>query len=531
MSIIISNIRISLNDEDDIAFEIARKRLRITDSLIEKKYIYKKSLDARHKGNISFVVSVVIDLFKNENESEIVKAISDTFVTYKEKSVLEFVKGKDVLENPIIIAGFGPAGIFCAYTLSKLGYKTIVFERGGNIDSRVDAVNNFWTNAVLDEKTNVQFGEGGAGTFSDGKLTTRISDSRCDYVLGEFVNNGAPQDILQNTKPHIGTDKLRGVIKSMRKRIIDNGGKVYFNSQIADITIKNNAIYSVTVEDKEIRTDNVVLAIGHSARDTFEMLLNKGVAIESKSFSVGLRIEQLQSTIDTGLYGDLAGHEKLPQGEYQLSHRLRDHCVYTFCMCPGGFVVPSSSSPNSVVTNGMSEHARDGINANSAIVVSVDSNDFGDGPLAGMNFQQQLEQSAFTLGGQNYKAPAMTVKEFMLNENKLKINTVEPSYSLGVTSVDFNTIFSKNITDMLKIGLRNFDTKLKGFAKDDGILTGVETRTSSPIRIIRNDNFSSINIAGLYPCGEGAGYAGGIISAAVDGIKVAEKIISIYTPD
>ncbi len=529
MSIIVSNIRISLNDEDDIAFEIARKRLRITDSLIEKKYIYKKSLDARHRGNISFVVSVVIDLFKNE--SEIVKAISDTFVTYKEKSALEFVKGKDVLENPIIIAGFGPAGIFCAYILSELGYKTIVFERGGDIDSRVDAVNNFWSNAILDEQTNVQFGEGGAGTFSDGKLTTRISDSRCDYVLREFVNNGAPQDILQNSKPHIGTDKLRGVIKSMRKRIIDNGGKVYFNSQISDITIKNNAIYSVTVDDNKVRTDNLVLAIGHSARDTFEMLLRKEIAIENKSFSVGVRVEQLQSTIDTGLYGELAGHKKLPQGEYQLSHRLRDRCVYTFCMCPGGFVVPSSSSPNSIVTNGMSEHARDGANANSALVVSVDSNDFGDSPLAGMKFQQQLEQSAFNLGGKNYKAPAMTIKEFMSNENKLKINTVEPSYSLGVTGVDFNTIFSKSITDMLKIGLRNFDTKIKGFAKDDGILTGVETRTSSPIRIIRNDNFNSINIAGLYPCGEGAGYAGGIMSAAVDGIKVAQKIISIYKPD
>lgn len=528
MSIIISNIRISLNDEDEVAFEIARKKLRITNSLIEKKYIYKKSLDARHRGNVSFVVSVVVDLFKNE--SEIVKAISDTFVTYKKKDKLEFEMGTSLLENPIVIAGFGPAGLFAAYTLSSLGYKTIVFERGGNIDDRVEAVNNFWKNAILNEETNVQFGEGGAGTFSDGKLTTRISDSRCEYVLNEFVKNGAPHDILQNSKPHIGTDKLRGVIKSMRERIIANGGEIHFNSQISDVTIVNHHIHSVTVNGQEIRTDNLILAVGHSARDTFKMLLSKGIAIENKGFSVGLRVEQLQSTIDKGLYGDLAGHPKLPQGEYQLSHKMGNRCVYTFCMCPGGFVVPSSSTPDSVVTNGMSEHARDGANANSALAVSVDKNDFGDAPLAGMEFQQELEKKAFLLGGSNYQAPAMTINEFLSNENRLKLNSVEPSYSLGVKSTDFNNIFSKNMMDMFKIGLRNFDSKLKGFAKEDGILTGVETRTSSPIRIMRNDEFCSINVTGLYPCGEGAGYAGGIISAAVDGIKVAEQLISVYKP-
>lgn len=529
MSIIVSNIKIKLDDEDDVAYEYAKKKLRVTDSLIKNKYIYKKSLDARRRNNIVFVVSVVIDLFKNE--SEIVNSISDNFVTYKEKNKLEFKKGKQKLINPIVIAGFGPAGIFAAYTLSNLGYKTIVFERGGDIDSRVNAVNNFWNNGILDERTNVQFGEGGAGTFSDGKLTTRISDSRCDYVLNEFVNNGAPTDILRNAKPHIGTDKLRGVIKNMREKIIENGGQVFFDSQITDIKVKNNSVYSVVVNDKEIRTDNLILAVGHSARDTFQMLYNKGIAIENKNFSVGVRVEQLQSTINKGLYGSLAGHKRLPQGQYQLSHRVGNRGVYTFCMCPGGYVVPSSSSNNSVVTNGMSEHSRDGKNANSALVVSVNSNDFGDSPLAGMKFQQELEQKAFLLGGENYKAPAMTVKEFLSDENKLKINSVEPSYSLGVTSADFNKIFSKNITKMLKVGLRSFDTKLKGFAKDDGILTGVETRTSSPIRIIRNEDYHSINILGLYPCGEGAGYAGGIMSAAVDGIKVAQKIISIYKPD
>ena len=326
MSIIVSNIRISLDDDDNIAFEIARKKLRITNHLIEKKYIYKKSLDARHQGNISFVVSVVIDLF--ENESEIVNAISDTFVSYRPKNAIEFPKGTKALDNPIVIAGFGPAGIFAAYTLSNLGYKTIVFERGGNIDNRVESINSFWNKGILDEKTNVQFGEGGAGTFSDGKLTTRISDSRCDYILKEFVNNGAPIDILHNSKPHIGTDKLRGVIKSMREKIIHNGGEIHFDSKISDVRLKHNQVFSVIVNNQEIRTDNLILAIGHSARDTFEMLLSKEIAIENKNFSVGLRVEQLQSTIDTGLYGDLAGHEKLPQGEYQLSHRMGNRCAY-----------------------------------------------------------------------------------------------------------------------------------------------------------------------------------------------------------
>lgn len=527
MAIIISNIRLNLNDDENVAFEFARKKLRVTENLIERKYIYKKSLDARHKANIFFVVSVVIELYKNE--SEIVKAISDSFVTYKEKEELHFLSGEKPLENPIIIAGFGPAGIFAAYTLSELGYKIIVFERGSDIDNRVEAVEKFWNNGILNEKTNVQFGEGGAGTFSDGKLTTRISDSRCDYILNEFVKNGAPKDILTNSKPHIGTDKLRGVIKSMREKIIRNGGEIYFNSCISDITVKNNAVYSVKIEDKEIRTDNLILAIGHSARDTFTMLLNKGIAIENKNFSVGLRIEQLQKTIDKGLYGELAGHKKLPQGEYQLSHRLKDRCVYTFCMCPGGFVVPSSSTENSVVTNGMSEHSRNGKNANSALVVSVDSNDFGTAPLAGMQFQQQLENKAFTIGGGCYKAPAMTVGEFLNGKNnKLAVNSVEPSYSLGVQAADFNDMFSKPIVDMLKLGLKSFNSKLNGFANEDGILTGVESRTSSPVRIIRNEEFSSISLQGLYPCGEGAGYAGGIMSAAADGIKVAQKLASIY---
>jgi len=526
MSIVISNIRIGIDEPEQSAIDFAINKIKVSQTQIKKTYIYKKSLDARKKGNITFIASVVVDLY--EKEPEIARSISDPFVKYKESNSIDFECGSDKLENPVIIIGFGPSGIFAAHTLAKLGYKPIVFEQGDCVDKRVDAVNKFWQNGILNPKSNVQFGEGGAGTFSDGKLTTRISDNRCDYVLEQFVKHGASEEIMKNAKPHIGTDKLRGIIKSIRQEIIALGGQVHFNRTLTDIVIKNNSVYSVVIDDEEIRTDNIILAIGHSSRETFKMILNKGIMLENKSFSVGVRIEQLQTTIDKGLYGDLAGHKSLPQGEYQLSHKYNGRGVYTFCMCPGGFVIPSGSSENTIVTNGMSKNARDGVNANSALVVSVDENDYGEEPLAGMYFQQQLEQKAFALGGNNYKAPAITVKEFLGNKNSIKISKVIPTYSLGVTGADFNNIFPESIMKMLKLGLYNFDRKLSGFSADDGIITGVETRTSSPIRILRNDNFCSVNIKGLYPCGEGAGYAGGIMSAAVDGIKISQKIASIY---
>lgn len=527
MSIIVSNIRIGLNDSDKVAIDNAINKINTPLSNIKKAYLYKKSLDARRRNNITFVTSVIIDLY--EKEAEAVKAASDPFVMYRHKKEIEFLKGNETLQNPIVIIGFGPAGIFSAYVLSMLGYNPIVFERGSSIEDRVSYISDFWNNGVLNEKSNVQFGEGGAGTFSDGKLTTRISDSRCEYVLEQFVKHGAPKEILTTAKPHIGTDKLRDVIVSMRKEIIKNGGQVYFNHNLEDIVVKNGAVSSVIVSGNEIQTDNVLLCIGHSSRDTFKMLHEKQVEIENKNFSVGVRIEQLQTTIDKGLYRDLAGHKNLPTGEYQLSHRLGNQCVYTFCMCPGGYVVPSSSSENTVVTNGMSEHARDGKNANSALVVSVDKNDFGNNPLDGMRFQEMLENKAFISGGSNYKAPAVTIKEFLNNQAKLNIKNVNPTYSLGVTGADFDKIFPSNIIKMLRVGLNVFDKKINGFALGEGILTGVETRTSSPIRILRDENYMSLNIKGLYPCGEGAGYAGGIMSAAVDGIKIAQQIASIYT--
>lgn len=523
MSIIISNIKIKLEEDESKAIDIAKKKLNrvgVVDTDIDNISVYKKSLDARKVDKFYFVISVLVNL--HSNESEIVKAISDNFVVYKENTTLNIKPCKNKPTKPIVIIGFGPCGIFCADLLAQNGYYPIVFERGSAMQERINAVEGFWSGGALDVKSNVQYGEGGAGTFSDGKLTTRISDNRCDYVLKRLHENGAPEEILQSSKPHIGTDKLRGVIETMRKNIIGLGGEIHFDSKLDDINIKNGKICSIVVNGNEIETDTVVLAIGHSARDTFSMLYDKGIDMENKSFSVGLRIEQLQETIDKGLYGKFAGHKNLPVGEYQLSHRMKNRAVYTFCMCPGGVVVPSSSTENSVVTNGMSYHARDGKNANSALVVSVDKNDFGNNPLDGVKFQEQLEQKAFTLGGGNYSAPACTVGKLQGMSNN--IGDVTPSYSRGITECDMSTLFNKDIYNMLRLGLQVFDKKIKGFSSATGVLTGVESRTSSPVRILRNDEMQSVNIEGLYPAGEGAGYAGGIVSACVDGLKIAEKI-------
>lgn len=345
------------------------------------------------------------------------------------------------------------------------------------------------------------------------------------------MKNGAPDEILYKAKPHIGTDKLRNVIKSIRNEIIEKGGEIRFSSNLDDIIIKNNRVEAVVVNGETVETDNVILAIGHSSRDTFKMLFEKGVEMQNKDFSVGVRIEQLQETIDKGLYGGLAGNKALPKGEYQLSHHIGNRCVYTFCMCPGGYVVPSASSENTVVTNGMSEHLRDGKNANSALVVSVSKDDFGENPLGGIAFQQRLEELSFKKGGSNYKAPAMTVGDFLADKKGFNLGSVAPSYALGVTPTDFREIFNSEIVETLKNGLLVFDKKLRGFSDRNGILTGVETRTSSPVRINRGDDYQSLNCKGLYPCGEGAGYAGGIMSAAVDGIKVASKIIEEFKPN
>lgn len=521
MSVIVSSIKLPICENENAAIEKARAILGVKNSEVKSSHISKVSLDARGH-NVQFVYSVAFNL--NQDEKEIVLKKKSANIRYKENIELKIEINRKFKKTPVVV-GFGPAGMFCALVLARCGCAPIVLERGDDVDSRVESVKNFWANGVLDVSTNVQFGEGGAGTFSDGKLTTRINDERCDYVLDTFVSFGAPNEILYKAKPHIGTDNLRSIVKKIRLEIERLGGKVMFLTKLEDIEIKNDKVTCVKTNKGNIETNDVILAIGHSARDTFEMLLSKGVLIEPKPFSVGVRVEHLQKNINLGLYGKYADDPRLPKGEYQLSHIQNGRGVYTFCMCPGGQVVAAASEENTVVVNGMSEFLRNGENANSAVVVGVDPKDLGSEPLSGMNFQRKLEHLAFVEGGKDYKAPCQTLDCFLEGKKGANFSRVTPTYPIGVRECNFEKIFPNYVVDMLKIGFKSFDRKIKGFADGDTVITGVESRTSSPIRITRNERFCAIGFEGLYPCAEGAGYAGGIMSAAVDGIRVAQSIL------
>lgn len=522
----VNNVHIPLDYNDEIIKKKVARELRIDKNAIVCTSMFRRSVDARKRDNIFFLCAIDVEL--NTNEDVILKKCKNaskvTPYDYKIK------KWKDK-PSPVIV-GMGPAGLFASLILAQSGAKPIVIERGRDVDSRTADVQKFWQTGQLDIISNVQFGEGGAGTFSDGKLNTGTKDLRQRKVLEEFVKHGAPNEILFNAKPHIGTDNLRITVKNIREEIISLGGQVLFETKLIGFETKDDKIVSAVIEKNskidKIETDSIILAIGHSARDTFEMLYDKKLPIEAKSFSVGARIEHLRENIDITQYGKFAGNKNLGAANYKMNVHLENgRGVYTFCMCPGGKVVNASSEKNMLVTNGMSEFARNEVNSNSALLVGVSPDDFKSvHPLAGMYFQRKLESKAFAAGGENYNAPVQRVDDFINNRKTTNLGDVVPSIGPDYTFTDLNTFLPEYICESMKLGIIGMGRKLKGFDNGDAVLTAVETRSSSPVRIMRNnETLESVAIKGLYPCGEGAGYAGGIISAAVDGIKCAEKLI------
>lgn len=524
----ISNVHLPLDYTDDTVKIRIAKELRISKNAIKNASLFRRSIDARKKDNIYFLCTVDAELNINE-DSVLKKAKNAVKATPYEYNVPKWQGGA----SPIVV-GMGPAGLFAALILAQSGAKPIVIERGKDVDSRTQDVSLFWKSGKLDVNSNVQFGEGGAGTFSDGKLNTGTKDNRQRKVLEEFVKHGAPQEILYNAKPHIGTDKLKETVKNIREEIIALGGTVKFQTKLVGINTDGEKIKSAVVEKNgkidSIETDKIILAVGHSARDTFEMLYDKNLPIEAKAFSVGARIEHLREKIDKAQYGKFAGNKNLGAATYKMNvHTSNGRGAYTFCMCPGGKVVNASSEENMLVVNGMSEFARNAENSNSALLVGVDSKDFGsDEPLAGMYYQQKLEKNAFRLGGKNYSAPVQRVSDFLQSHKSERLGEVMPSIAPKYELCDLNDILPDYVSAAMKQAVSEMGRKLKGFDNGDAVLTGIETRSSSPVRILRNPaTLQSVGMSGLYPCGEGAGYAGGIISAAVDGIKCAEKIIEL----
>lgn len=527
----VSNIKISINDDKSKILKLVLNKLKIKENELIKYHIFKESIDARKKGKIDFVYTVDVEL---KNEQKLLKNAPKDVVEVKQPSYIDIKPGSNKMNHRPVVVGSGPAGLFASLLLAQRGYNPLLIERGLDVDERTKDINNFWNNRIFKNNSNVQFGEGGAGTFSDGKLTTRIKDIRCRKVLEELVNFGSPDEILYSHKPHVGTDILKNVVKNIREEIKKLGGEVRFNSQVTDIEVENDSIKAVIVNNEErIECDHVIFAVGHSARDSYEMLYSKGVKIIQKPFAIGARIEHPQVLINKSQYKEFYDHPRLGAADYRLiEHTSNGRTAYSFCMCPGGTVIASASNEFEVVTNGMSEHARDKVNANSAFLVNVTPEDFGSThPLAGIEFQRKYEKLAYELGGNNYNAPMQLVGDFLNDKITTDIGKVEPSYKPGVTGTDLRECLPEFVASTMKEALLSLDKKLNGFAMHDAVLTGVETRSSAPVRIVRDEEtLQSVSTKNLYPCGEGAGYAGGIVTAAVDGIKCAEKIIGKYCP-
>jgi uncharacterized FAD-dependent dehydrogenase len=515
----------------------AAKRLGIDAGRIVALRLLKRSIDARRKSNVHFVMTlgVTLDDATGEGEASVVRRVGDddVFIATAETppAVVNLAIAPRV--RPVVV-GTGPAGLFAALVLARAGARPLVLERGAAVDARVRAVETFIRDGVLDPDSNIQFGEGGAGTFSDGKLTTNTHDPRCRRVLEALVEAGAAEEILWQAKPHIGTDHLTGAVKRIRNEIESLGGEVRFGTRLSDLILDVDGRLRgvVTQSDRgreEFAAEALILATGHSARDTFDVLLLRGARLVQKPFSIGVRIEHDQRMVDRAQYGSAAGHPALGAADYKLScHLPAGRGVYTFCMCPGGWVVAATSEAGGVVTNGMSRFARDGVNANAAFLVSVSPKDFEDDhPLAGARFQRRWEHAAFELGGGGFRAPAQLMGDFLHGVASSAAGGVEPTYPLGVQYADLSLCLPDFVVSSLREAAPVLDRRMRGFATADAVLTGVETRSSSPVRVLRDDTLQS-NVRGVYPCGEGAGYAGGIMSAAVDGMRCAEAVLARY---
>ncbi|GLO42069.1 hypothetical protein PPUN15366_37160 [Pseudomonas putida] len=525
----ITELKLPLDHPDEALREAIVQRLGIRDEQLLSFNLFKRSYDARKK-NSELLFIYTIDL-EASNEAELLSKFADDRnigpapdVTYK------FVgqAPADLQERPIVV-GFGPCGIFAGLLLAQMGFKPIILERGKEVRQRTKDTWGLWRKSVLNPESNVQFGEGGAGTFSDGKLYSQIKDPQHHgrKVLEEFVKAGAPDEILYINKPHIGTFRLTGMVEQMRQDMIALGAEVRFQQKVTDLLIEDGQLTGVVLESGEqLHSRHVVLALGHSARDTFRMLHAKGVYMEAKPFSVGFRIEHPQTLIDKARLGKYAGHPKLGAADYKLVYHAKNgRSVYSFCMCPGGTVVAATSEPGRVVTNGMSQYSRNERNANSGIVVGIDpERDYPGGPLAGIELQERLEAHAYVMGGSNYQAPAQLVGDFVAGRPSTTLGSVEPSYKPGVTLGDLAPSLPDFAIEAIREALPAFDRQIKGYNLHDAVLTGIETRTSSPLRITRGEDFQSLNLKGLFPAGEGAGYAGGILSAGVDGIRIAEAV-------
>ena len=535
--LLIERIRVSIDCSDEMIANKAKEKMKragISTASLHFR-LYKKSIDARNKQDIRFECAVLAEgEIPSKSLDEKILARAQARVLNEEDPKLTF--GKNAMPAAPVVVGMGPAGLFAALLLAQNGYAPILIDRGGSVAERTADVNRFRSEGILNTESNVQFGAGGAGTFSDGKLITRINDPLCNYVLKSLVAFGAPEDICIKAKPHVGTDILRVVVDNILGEIERLGGQVIYHCRMDGILECSDKTLSIKTTKGDLHAGALLLAPGHSARDTYRYLIEQNYAVEAKPMSVGVRVEHLQADIDRALYGDFAGHPNLGPAEYALSDTKAERGVYTFCMCPGGEVVAAASEDGGLVVNGMSYHARSNPNANAAVAVSIRCEDYekeeGSAPLGAIAFQRRIERAAFAAGGKDYYAPVMTMQNFLDGTSAHTRGCVEPSYRDGkVREADFATVFPSFVTDSLRYGFRSFGQKIAGFDAPDTMLTAAETRTSAPVRILRNrETMTALGHSLIYPCGEGAGYAGGITSAAVDGLRAAMALMSAFAP-